>query len=549
MAGTGVDFLKKSVLFLVTLFNFSMALVAFGEPVTQNPNQNQNRFKVNTQEELSASEIDKNEENLDAVSGADEGEKKQKVNSPAGESRVPDAKRPQKADPQKIKDLDDAFPEDKDKSIDIIKYGLEDEISDFLDTAIKNKDVRFADDIYDLFHKTKSTSLKEKILNYFKTLEDPCLEDFSVTILNDPYDEKLSTVSACFSYIQAVKTKEAIPAVAALIESDSEEYFSGAIETLGKIGGPAEAVYISEFINNEDLSLPQRQSLVKILGELHAVETYDALVEMAQDENENSFIRMYSCEAIGQMEKAEAIPVLLELFSSEDPNLRSYIIKGLSHFSTKEVKELFIEATKDRHQKVRSEAITAIKDQKIKEADSYLIYRAKNDPEGSVKNLAYKALAAVDTEKGNEYLLSQITDKKVTDNVKSRIAAILLAETKFGSKEIAELAAETAKDDRRKQLRYALGKEMAKYKNTDFADVCLLYINSKDVATIGTGLDIYAKGRYSNCDEAVKSLAEKADLYAVTKNQMAIKAGKILGIDLEKQSEEKQKQREAEQKR
>ena len=173
-----------------------------------------------------------------------------------------------------------------------------------------------------------------------------------------------------------------------------------------------------------------------------------------------------------------------------------------------------------------------------------MIYRAKNDPVLAVKNDCYPALAKLNTSKSNEYLLSLITEKKVTDADRARSAKVLLEEGK-GLSEIAALASETVKDDRRKQLRYSLGKEMAKYSDSAFADVCLEYIQNKDNSTIGTGLDMWAKGRYSNCDKAVNELADKADLNAKNKNNLAIKAARLLGRDLEKQTEEKDREREA----
>ena len=54
-------------------------------------------------------------------------------------------------------------------------------------------------------------------------------------------------------------------------------------------------------------------------------------------------------------------------------------------------------------------------------------------------------------------------------------------------------------NDVHKQLRYTLGKEeLAKYGRAEFADVCGLYLASKDVMTQGTGLDIYRKGQFSS---------------------------------------------------
>ena len=461
----------------------------------------------------------------------------------AGVSEVPDSKRPKAPDPERVAELNNTDPEALEKCADILKFGLEEDITALLDKMTKSKDVRFVNEVYDLFDETESPALKEKILGFFRAVEDPCLEDYAVMVLNDPYDEKNSTVNACFSYIQMAGTRQAVPAVVALLESDNEAYFSGALATLGKIGGADEALYITEYLERDDLTVPQRQSLVRVLGELHAEETYDKLVEYAQDEDENVFVRMYSAEAIGVMGKAEAVDVLVDLYKDDNPNLRQYVIKGISHFGTDDARKILLQGLKDNHYKVRQEAIAAIRENDVREADEYLVYRAENDPVQAVKNDSIAALAKLDTEKGNEYLLSQITGKKVPDAQKARVARALLEEGR-GVSEIVSLARETAGDDKRKQLRYALGKEMARYENQAFADVALDYLSSKDNATVGTGLDIWARGRYPNCDDAVSALADKADLSVRNKNQLAIKAARLLGRDLDKQTEQKERERE-----
>ena len=162
----------------------------------------------------------------------------------------------------------------------------------------------------------------------------------------------------------------------------------------------------------------------------------------------------------------------------------------------------------------------------------FLIYRAKNDPEASVKTACYETIALLNTQTGNDYLIKQITDKKTGDATKIKIVKPLL-ENETGISEIASLALELATDDKRKSTRYAIGKEIAKYKNEQFADVCMAFLNSKDVSTQGTGLDMYAKGRYSKADAFVRELADKADPEAKSRNANAFKAAKILGIKVE----------------
>jgi len=473
--------------------------------------------------------------------------------SKAGESDVPSSKRPKSGDSDKIKDLDNTDPDGRKKNADILKFGLEDEILDLLKTMNEKKDVRFVNEAYDLYEESKSSTVKEEIMNFFKTLEDPCLEDYAVMIVNDPYDESISTVNTAFSYIGELKTTCAIPAIENLLESDNEKYYDSAIAALGKIGGNDEAMYLAEYFEKEELTLPQKQTLVKTLGSLKASSTYDKLVEMAQNEDENTFIRMYASEAIGQIgssdssKREDSINVLVDLFEDKDPNLRTYIIKGLSNFSGSEVEKTIVQAIRDNHVKVRLEAIESVKKMKLTQAVPYLVYRAKNDNEYSVKKACYPVIAELNTSEGNEYLIGQITEKKkVGDDTKSRIAAALLEFNNTGSKEIIELARETLTDDKRKSLRYALGKEFAKYGRSEFSEICAEYIANDDVSTQGTGLDIYAKGRYSNVTASVQNLADKLDVKK--RNANAIKASKILGIDWEKKLEDLKQKEEQEQK-
>ena len=468
---------------------------------------------------------------------------------------IPKAKKPKKGDSDKISTLDaEDTEEDREKRRDAIRFGLESEIGDLIDELAKNEDPRYAEELYDLFQDTKNIVLKEKLLNYFGKMEDPCVEDYAITILDDPYDERQSTVNACFDYVKKVKTKEAVGPVLNLLESDNEEYFNQCLDTLGKVGGSDEAVYLTDYLERDYLTVPQKQALVRVLGELKATETYDKLVEIAQDKDENTFMRMYSAEAIGAMGDTEAVPVLLDLYEDTDPNMRIYVIKGLSHFpQDADARKIIIQGIRDSYYKVRMEAIGVVKEQGITAAVPYLIHRAKNDPEKVVKEATYPVIAQLNTKEGNEFLVGLITDKKIGDNTKAKVAQALLAENNAGTKEILALAKEIVGDDMknnpRKNLRYALGKEFAKYKRSEFADICADYLASKDVATQGTGLDIYNKGKYSSVEAEVRKLAEQYDPTAKTKNPNAQKAARILGISEEeatKKAEERKAAKEAE---
>lgn len=452
--------------------------------------------------------------------------------SKGGYAEVPAAKRPKPIDTKKAeaaKAKDDS-PQDDEKKRQTIMYGMSSEISTLLDDLIKNDDPRYTNEIYDLFQTTKNPVIKEKILNYFTKVEDPCLEDFAVDLLNDPYDEKGDVVRATFQYVAAMKTKAAIPAVITLIEGENENYFNDAISCLGDIGGPKEAMFLAEYLDREDLSVAQRQTLMRVCGKMHAEETWGKLVDIIENEDENTFVRMYAAESIGMMKTEKSIPVLSRNFGATDPNLRQYIIKGIKNFpGNSEAENIIMQGIKDDHWRVRQEAIRAAKEMKLTSAVPFLIYRAKNDSEKVIKNDCYDSIAVLNTAEGNKFLIEQIQDKKASDTVKAKVVEVLLREGHAGEKEILELAESTVNDDKKKSLRYAIGKELAKYDNANFASICSKYLASKDPQTQSLGLDMYKKGKYSSAKVSVETIARDKKANPGNKKR----AAKILGIEEE----------------
>lgn len=448
------------------------------------------------------------QETYDAISGSQPSENiKFKYTK---EKIYPVDTRPKKHDSSK--NYVDRSKDYEKKCNDILKYGLEGQITELIDELTKNQDNRFVDGIYDLFQETKSVAVKEKILDYFTKLKDSCLASYAVEIINDPYDEKNSIVEKCFKYVSEADIKDANPGLVDLVDKEEDAYFTGALSALGETGGKEEALFLADYLDRDDLNVSQRQALMRVLGRIKAVETWQKISEIAKDENENAFVRMYAAEAIGAMEKPESEDILVELFESNDPNLRTYVIKGISYFNDKKSSDLIIQALRDSQYKVRLEAVSAVGKNRIDKAVPFLIFRCKDkDEQKQVKEKCYSVIADLNTSDGNDYLISVLKDKKIGDATKAKVSAALLEYNHAGTKEVIELARSALKSDIQKNLRYALGKEFAKYDRSEFADICAEYIASDDVATQGTGLDIWAKGRYSSVKAAVEEIAKDAE--------------------------------------
>lgn len=419
---------------------------------------------------------------------------------------VPAPRRPEKRSaPDAYLDRSEEYAEE---CSDIFRYGLEEQILSLISSLEKNGDTRFADAIYDLFQETKSPAVKESVLGYFTKLKDPCLGSYAVEIINDPYDQKKSIVDKCFAYVSEAGIKEAVPALVELVDKEEDAYFSGALSALGELGEKEEALFLAGYLDRSDLTVAQRQSLMRVLGKIKACETWEKVSAIAQNEDENAFVRMYAAEAIGAMGIPESEEILAKLFESSDANLRLYALKGISYFTDKTADGIIIQALRDSQHKVRLEAISAVEKRNMKEAVPYLIFRCKDKNEQkAVKEKCYAVLAKLNDSEGNGYLVDVIKDKKAGDAAKAKAAQALLENNHAGTDEVIELARASLASDARKNLRYALGKEFAKYGRPEFAGICAEYLAHGDVATQGTGLDIWAKGRYAGSRGTVEEIA------------------------------------------
>ncbi len=409
------------------------------------------------------------------------------------------------------------------KRRDTLQYGLESEISEMINTLIKEEDYSFSKELFATFEATKNVTIRESCISYFTNAKDDRLKEYALEILEDPYDTKTSTVNKLINYCSECKIVEASPFIQKLLDDEADDYLDASIKALGEIGGKDDAAFLADYLDR-DLTTARRQNLMKALGSIKAVETWDTLCEVARDEDENMYVRMYATEAIGAMELEKSIPVLMELFESTDPSVREYAIKGLSYYNKHDVCQVIIEAFRDNNYKVRIAAAKAVEKWGFRDATEVLMYRIDNDSETAVKNACIDALGAVNVAKGNEFLVNIVKNSKKGDSIRAKSAEVLLKNGDSESvKAVCEITKEIAVDKQRKNLRYAIAKEMAKHTCEYYEECCQLFLESDDSSTVGLGLDIWKINRFASCRSKVKEIAEREK-----KNNITRKAALLL---------------------
>lgn len=415
------------------------------------------------------------------------------------------------------------------KTKEILRYGLESEITELISKLQKENETAYNTELTDLFNKTKSSALRESIINLYATQKNEELKQFSLDLLAEPYEAKSNIVLAVLSYIGELKIKEASPLIRKILDNENKDYRDKAIQILGKLGNPEDAEYLFAYLDgeipgDEKQRLVIRQNIMAALGELKAVESWEKLVAIANDTDENTMIRASAAVAICKMDKPESVAVMIQVYGDADPILRTAAIQGLSNYNTPEAKAIILEGFKDSYYKVRLESISAAEKLKINEAVPYILYRAKSDPEEVVKVRSFEALGVLNNSESNAWLSSLVKDDKTVDKIRVKAIAVLL-ENNFDYiySDVEKIIIQTLKDDKKKWLRYELGKLIASTKNTQSSSIASAYLAHKDILTRSIGLDMYDKNRYLEVRKTV-------ELIAADENQGALqrRAKKIL---------------------
>ncbi|HKL84732.1 MAG TPA: HEAT repeat domain-containing protein [Treponemataceae bacterium] len=402
---------------------------------------------------------------------------------------------------------------EEEKIIEILNYGLENEIVDLISNMKSKSKTEYNKQLEVLFYSTRNNSIKEAILSFYIVQKNPAFVEWSISVLDDPYEYSKATVLSVFSYLIMLEVKEAAPQVRKILESENPDYRDKAILLLGKIGTSSDSDFLFEYLESEISGdekerLVIRQNIMNSLGEMRAENSWNRLSEIAQDQDENIVIRSTAAVALSKMKKSDAIPILLKLLEEKDPLLRVAAVQGLSEFSSPEVTSAILESFKDSYYKVRLEAINSAEKLKLNEAAPFLLYRAKTDPVESIKFRSFEVLAILNDSDGTKWLVEQFNLEKNSDKVRIKAFSVLLEHNiEIIKTSFYVVIKSVLQDEKKKNLRYELGKLISNSKEDFSSSVAESFLLHSDTLTRSIGLDIYEKKKYPELLAIVEKIA------------------------------------------
>lgn len=427
---------------------------------------------------------------------------------------------------ENIEDVETVLDEGEEKKT-LILYGLESDVIDLIKELKEKEDDRFNDELVNVFYNAKSPVLKASIIDFFASRHLNSLDSFVLEMLDSIDDYRTSEINALLYYVGENQLKKATPYILSIIENEKFEFAEGAIKALGKIGGEKEALALIEFYQNATLDDDKKEviikeSIIRALENIAFSDCLDFLLEVVENENENVVLRSLAVSALSKIQSSDVFEKLVGLYYSQEPLIKVAAIKAISKFDTDEARKLIIQACKDSQYKVRFEAINSINFNSDNVCE-YLLYRAKTDPEMSIKTLSIEKLVSLNCNMADSWLLKTFNDENASMALRVKIAKELLENRlEFIIKDVERVALEAVSSPKYKKLAFELGRIIAKIKTDSTSRIAESYIKDKDVLIKTLGLDMFSLNKYPSVIPFVEQIKDDPKAGALQKRAISL---------------------------
>lgn len=409
-----------------------------------------------------------------------------------------------------------------------LRFGIDDEVIEVVKAIRAAKETSLNNDLKTLFMDTISVKVKIAVLDYFTLEKAKNLEEPVITILKHREDDTKKVdrelILACLRYLLGIESYSELDLYKELVASEDKGFAATAIKLLGKTHNPAAGPFLLEKLNDIEYEEELKPEIVLALGELRYQEAVEPLVKIIEDKSQDKGMRMYACEALGDIGDAKAIEPLKAIFIEDDALIKSYAAAALSKFKVPEVAGLLIQGLKDANWKVRVTAARGLAEVKASEALDILMYKAEKDPVNDVREESIKALGELGKGEGYNLLKTMYAEDKQPLNIRDICLTVLLDKDPGNAIAVSQeiVKKEIARPHPNDDLLGMITVKLSAVQRGDSKEIFVKLLESKNI-----NIKIYAirgigANRYGDLRATIEKISKEDPVVAIKRAALAV---------------------------
>ncbi len=352
----------------------------------------------------------------------------------AGEAQSSEKEAPDKEKTDKeMDDKEAALQSLTEERRDILKYGIDSEVLDVIKAIRSEKDYSCNEDLKILLDTNKNPAIDRALLDFMAEQNSELGKEKALEILStylDDYDQNTNLMLSAISYLGRLDIKEAGPLFYDLLRDNNPVLAGSALRGIGKLKDLSRVDEIMTLVDEHQGDESYEDFIanaILVMGDLSYKEAEPWLMELLEDVDSPASHRQYAAISLGHLGSPEGFNLLKQVYSSsENSQLRSYALKGISFQDSEEVSPILLAALRDSFWKIRVAAAEGLSERQYKQAIDILEYKVRKDPVKQVRQEALKALAKMEDQKANLFIVEQFSREGIPFGTRLQALSIMM---------------------------------------------------------------------------------------------------------------------------
>ncbi len=411
---------------------------------------------------------------------------------------------------------DNPAAEDEDSRRDILRYGIDSEVINLLNSLKQQEDHGLDKEVLSIAENTRNGDLQQAALKLLIESDDVNPVPVARKILEDyPLDEKL--INSALDVIGKKESRDDADLVVEYLRHENSVVGVKAMETIGIIGTTEYTAVVRDIYEDTDTSQSVRAAALSTLGALKDEDSIDFLVDILEDTTQEKSYRWRACQALGSYGTAQVLPHIQNALHDDDTILRTYAVRALKEFPADLVLDDLREALRDSFWRVRVAAIETLGEREEKDAVDVLIYKAKRDPEEKIRLTAVIALGKIGGGKAFDALREIAEARTFSMALRAASIQVVLDKDIASSFSMIDTIIEQEWEKDKSPLFIELVKGMTRQEHERLAGYFERFLTYNDVSVILMTLKGIEKNAFFTLKDTVQELSESLTANSVKK--------------------------------